>query len=224
MIILLLATMHEVMGQKLTNQRLFDTIPFIMHHHENRLEFFSEEPMTNGGIIFLGNSITEGGDWAQLTGRNNTLNRGIGGDIAYGILNRLDDIIVRQPEKLFLLIGINDIGKDIPGAVIADNVDKILRGIQSGSPETQIFLQSILPVNVEFPGFPQHYNKEYHILMTNQLLYRVAVERGVEFVNLFPWFLDDRQRMRADLVTDGLHLNEAGYQLWVKILQEAGHL
>jgi len=54
------------------------------------------------------------------------INRGIGGDITFDVLQRLDDVIKRKPSKLFILIGINDIGKDIPDAVIADNYRKII--------------------------------------------------------------------------------------------------
>lgn len=207
-------------AQTVTHQRVFDTIPYIMHHHKNRLALFDKEPMNTGNILFLGNSITEGGDWPALTGAAGAINRGIGGDIAYGVLKRLDEIIERKPSKLFLMIGINDIGMDIPDAVIADNVSKIISRVQSESPSTNIFLQSILPVNPEYPGFPQHYDKQYHVLMTNQLLSKVAVDLEVTFINLFPFFLDDRQRLNKSLTYDGLHLNDEGYKLWVKLLKD----
>lgn len=210
--------------QKVTHQNVFDTIPFIMDHHKRRLEKFSKEPMTTEKILFLGNSITEGGPWAELLGDPTVVNRGIGGDFSYGILNRLGEVIQRRPSKLFLLIGVNDIGNDIPDAVIADNVKKIVGRLQKETPETTIYIQSILPVNPEYPGFPQHYDKQYHILMTNQLLYKVALETNVIFVNLFPLFLDDRQRLDATLTGDGLHLNRKGYEIWVKHLREMGYL
>ena len=122
------------------------------------------------------------------------------------------------------MIGINDIGMDIPDPVIADNVKKIIIRIKSESPDTQIHLQSILPVNPEFPGFPQHYDKQQHILMTNQLLYKVASETDVTFINLFPFFLDSRQRLQEELTYDGLHLNRKGYDLWVKYLKKLNYL
>ena len=211
-------------AQTITHQKVFDTIPFIMEHHERRLEQFSEEPMSTGGILFLGNSITEGGPWAELLNDPGVVNRGIGGDITYGVLNRLEEIIQRQPSKLFLLIGINDIGNDIPDAVIANNVHKIVVRLQNESPVTQIFVQSILPVNPEYPGFPQHYDKQYHVLMTNQLLYKVALDTKITFVNLFPLFLDNRQRLDSALTGDGLHLNRKGYERWVNHLKEMGFL
>ena len=207
---------------QITHQRVFDTVPYIMHHHQNRLKQFEKDPMSTGQIIFLGNSITEGGQWQAYFPDSKVLNRGIGGDISFGIINRLSEITERKPNKLFLLIGINDIGMDIPEAVIANNIAKIIQRIQSESPRTRIIVQSILPVNPEFDGFPQHYDKQYRVLMTNQLLFKVCAEHEVEFLNLFPFFLDNRQRLKSELTYDGLHLNEAGYALWVKILKSEG--
>ncbi len=78
--------------------------------------------------MFLGNSITEMGNWKNVLNDTTVINRGIGGDITYGVLKRLKDITDRRPSKLFILLGINDIGKDIPDAVIADNYLKIRQG------------------------------------------------------------------------------------------------
>ncbi len=207
-----------------THQRVFDTIPYIPAHHANRLEIFKKEAMNKGSILFLGNSITEGGPWAELLEGKDVVNRGIGGDIAYGILKRLDEVIERVPSKLFLMIGINDIGQDIPDPVIADNVRKIIQRVQKEIPSTQIYIQSILPVNPEYRGFPQHYDKQYHVLMTNQLLFKVALEADITFINLFPLFLDSRQRLREELTDDGLHLNKKGYEIWVEHLKKMSYL
>lgn len=212
----------QVLSAQVTHQNVFDTIPFIMEHHNNRLRQFEQEPIKTGQIIFLGNSITEGGNWHQLFPNHDVVNRGIGGDIAHGILRRMDEIIQRKPSKLFLLIGINDIGKDIPEAVIADNIGKIISRLKKESPKTEIIVQSILPVNPEYPKFPQHYDKQFRVLMTNQLIYKVCRDHDVRFLNLFPYFLDNRQRLKSELTVDGLHLNAEGYKLWVEILKSEG--
>ncbi len=211
-------------AQFTTNQRIFDTIPFIPDHTVERIALFEKEPVVTGKIIFLGNSITEGGNWSQLTGDKSIINRGIGGDITYGILRRLPDIIKRKPSKLFILIGINDIGKDIPDEAIANNYVKIIRRVQAACPDTKIYLQSILPLNPTVPNFPQHYDKQDHVIHTNQLLREVAKLTGVQFVNLFPLFLDSQHLLDKSYTGDGLHLNGKGYEVWVKYLKESGYL
>jgi len=68
---------------QVTNERLFDTIGFIPEHYPQRISVFEKEPLETGHIIFLGNSITEMGNWKQLLNDTTVLNRGISGDITF---------------------------------------------------------------------------------------------------------------------------------------------
>ena len=212
-----------VMAQ-VTNQHLFDTIPFIPEHTPQRIALFEAEPIVTGRIIFLGNSITEGGNWKQLLNDSTVINRGIGGDITFGILKRLDDVIKRQPSKLFILIGINDIGRDIPDTVIVDNYRKIIGRVQNESPSTKIYVQSILPLNPTLPNFPQHYDKQEHVINVNKMLKNLTRETQTTFVNIYPLFLDANDRMNKNYTAEGLHLNQEGYKVWVKFLKEKKYL
>lgn len=211
---------------QVTNERLFDTIGFIPEHYPQRIAVFEKEPLETGHIIFLGNSITEMGNWKQLTNDTTVLNRGISGDITFGVLKRLEDVIKRQPSKLFLLIGINDIGKDIPDAVIADNIRKIVMRVQTGSPATKIYVESIMPVNPDVPNFPQHYDKQQHIIRTNRLIKKAAMQLHVPYVNIHDLFTDKQGRLDAKYTADGLHLTTTGggYEKWIAYLRKHGYL
>ena len=211
---------------KVTNQRLFDTIGFIPEYYPQRVAIFEKEPIVPGRTIFLGNSITQLGDWKKLLNDSTVINRGIGGDITFGVLKRLGDVTRRQPSKLFLLIGINDIGKDIPDAVIADNIRKIIERVQAESPSTKIYVQSILPVNPDVPNFPQHYDKQEHVLNTNQLIKKVVENAHCTYVNIHDLFTDKEGRLEAKYTIDGLHLTPSGggYEKWVAYLRKQGYL
>lgn len=67
-------------------------------------------PNTADEIIFLGNSITDGCNWSELLDEPRAKNRGISGDRTEGILDRLDEVLDSKPIKVFLMIGINDLG------------------------------------------------------------------------------------------------------------------
>ena len=65
-------------------------------------------------IVFIGNSITEGGkNWSEKFNIPNIRNRGIGGDVTDGVLERLGEIIFFKPKAVFILIGINDLCKPL---------------------------------------------------------------------------------------------------------------
>ncbi|TWJ03194.1 lysophospholipase L1-like esterase [Mucilaginibacter frigoritolerans] len=211
-------------AQVVTNQRLFDTIPFIPEHTPLRLAQFAKEPIVTGRVIFLGNSITEMGNWKKATGDTTVINRGIGGDITYGVLKRLKDITDRQPSKVFLLIGINDIGKDIPEAVIADNDLKIVKEIHAQCPQTRIYVESVLPVNSTVNNFPQHYDKEEHVLALNKLLRANAAAGNYTYVDIFHLFADANGRLKSEYTYEGLHLKPPAYDIWVAYLRKMGYL
>lgn len=185
---------------------------------------FKAEKSVRNEIIFLGNSITAHGDWKKLTGKENVSNRGISGDITFGVLERLDEVIARKPKKIFLLIGINDISRNIPDSLIIDNYMKIVGRVKSGSPRTRLYLQTILPVNNTFTKFKNHYNKDEHIEFVNENLRLIASQYRLELIDLHKHFLDSDGRLDKSLTHDGLHLTAAGYKLWMKILKKGRYL
>lgn len=223
-IIFLLMPVISRAQNTITHQRLYDTLSTLPAHNLERAAMFEREPVVTGRIIFLGNSITEGGNWAGLTGDRTVINRGIGGDLSFDLLKRANDIIKRKPSKLFILIGINDISKDIPDAVIADNCRKLITKIRQACPATRIYLQSILPLNNTVNNFPQHYDKAAHVTTTNVLLKKIAQELPVTFINLYPLFLDRDKRMAKKYTVDGLHLKPEAYRVWINYLRQKKYL
>ena len=207
-----------------TNQRLYDTTTSMPAVRASRLAKFASEPVAMGRVIFLGNSITQGGDWAKLTGDSTVVNRGIGADVTFGLRTRLDDVTRRKPSKLFVLIGINDISKDIPDAVIAAEYRMLIDSVRTQSPQTKIFVQSILPLNPTVKNFPQHYDKQPRVVAVNRLLQQVARETHATYIDLWPIFIDKQNHLDASLTGDGLHLNQQGYERWVAFLKKKGYL
>jgi lysophospholipase L1-like esterase len=207
-----------------TNQRLYDTVTSMPEVRASRLAKFEAEPIITGRVVFLGNSITQGGDWAKLTGDSTVINRGIGADVTFGLRTRLDDVTRRKPSRLFVLIGINDISKDIPDAVIAAEYRMLLDSVRAQSPQTKIFIQSILPLNPTVKNFPQHYDKQARVVAVNRLLQQVARETHATYIDLWPIFVDRQNHLDASLTGDGLHLNQAGYERWVAFLKRKGYL
>ena len=198
----------------------WDTIPRLPEHYRKRLEQFRKEKERPGAILFLGNSITEGGNWQKLLGDTTALNRGIGGDITFGLLQRLDEVVRHQPRKLFLLIGINDLSKGIPEEVVLQNTFVIVSKLRRELPNTRIYVQSILPVNPSFKNFPAGYALQQQVEVVNTQLKKIQARFGYTYIDLFSRFLDKQGVLEATLSTDGLHLNAAGYQRWVEVLKE----
>ncbi len=187
-------------------------------------EQFKTYKSSTRDIVFLGNSITANTDWQELLQSENVKNRGISGDITFGILERLKEITDTKPAKIFLLIGINDISRNIPDEQILTNYRKIVSGIRTESPNTKIYLHTLMPVNHTFEKFKNHYGKDEHILFVNEAIRNMADLKMIYVIDLYPHFLDENKRMKAELTHDGLHLTAAGYQVWAKLLLEGNYL
>jgi lysophospholipase L1-like esterase len=199
----------------------YDTIPYALDYHQKRLEAFSHEPLVKGRIIFLGDSHIEFGDWKKHLNDTTIVNRGVAGDITFGVLNRLQDVIIRHPTRLVIEIGINDIAKNIPNEVIANNILKIVDRIKGVSPKTKIYVHSILPTNDAVKKeYPDAFNKNNRSVKLNQELKSKAVKSGFTYIDLYSMLQDKEGKLNTKYAyEDGLHLNAEGYKLWVATLK-----
>lgn len=184
---------------------------------------FKADPKSKHDFVFLGNSITAGTDWAKLLDLPQAKNRGISGDITFGVLDRLQDVIDGKPAKIFILIGINDISRNIPDSIILRNYKTMISRVRKGSKKTQIYFNTLLPVNSSFEKFKNHYGKDEHILWLNDEI-RKFTAKNVTVIDLYPNFTDQDKHLRAELTKDGLHLIPAGYQVWADFLKKSGYL
>ena len=179
---------------------------------------FRSYPNTDKDIVFLGNSIMDFTDWNELLQLKEARNRGISGDISFGVLERLDEVTEGKPAKVFVLIGINDISRNIPDSIILDNYKKIIRRIKSESPKTKIYFNTLFPVNNTFTD-RAHFNKDEHILYINEELKKIGTTEKITVIDIHLQFLDADKRLDKKYTYDGLHPNSEGYLKWSKILK-----
>ncbi len=185
-----------------------------------RVSLFEQLPVTNEDILFVGNSITNGGEWAELFHDQRVKNRGISGDICMGVYDRLPSILSGSPSKIFLMIGINDLGRGTSPDSIVCQTDRILGKIQNESPETTIYLQSILPVNESFGMFEGHTRQREIIAPLNLRLKQLAEKRKVTYIDLYSHFvIPGTNKLNPTYSNDGLHLLGEGYIKWTELVK-----
>lgn len=185
-----------------------------------RATLFEELPVTSSDIIFLGNSITNGGEWAELFDNPHVKNRGISGDVCMGVYDRLDAILKGSPAKIFLLIGINDVDRGASADTIVERIGMIVDKIRKDSSSTKIYLQSVLPVSDHYKMFNGHTSRWQVVPEINKGLVRLAADRGVKYIDLYSHFIDNTTgKMNIEYTNDGLHLLGKGYKKWVGIVK-----
>lgn len=195
---------------------------YFPHYYKRFNEFESQAPITSEDIVMIGNSLIEnGGNWSKLLRTKHVVNRGIRGDEAMGIYDRLFQILPGKPRKIFLLTGPNDVSHDLSAEEIVKRIGMIVDKIHHESPTTKVYLQSVLPINESFKRYKLLKGKTCVFPEINTLLKRLAKEKRVTFINLFPLFAEeDRPVMKAEYTHDGLHLKKAQYKRWAKAIKK----
>lgn len=189
-------------------------------YYYQRATLFEKLPITSTDIVFLGNSLTDGCEWAELFGNPHIKNRGISGDEVMGIYDRIDPILKGKPAKIFLLTGVNDVSHDLTADSILVMYRKLVSKIKSDSPKTKLYIQSILPVNDEFTRFPKVHNKTQVIHDINKGLKQLAKENGYTYIDLYTHFIaPGTQSLDKKYTNDGLHLLGPGYLVWKEVLK-----
>jgi lysophospholipase L1-like esterase len=182
----------------------------------SRLELFQlldSSLQPNTGIVFLGDSLTEMGEWNELL--NNTLvkNRGISGDTTDDILARLNLITEIKPSKIFLMIGVNDLWQQKSNNNhILENYHTIFESIKTYTPSTKVYIQSMLPVNnTDFRIFKAS-NED--IIWLNQQIEKMVKKFNYQYIDLFSHFINNQGELDTHYTDDGVHLNAKGYIRW----------
>lgn len=191
------------------------TPQFIAH----RFDVLSAAPVSEGEIIFLGNSITNFHVWNDAFVRDSSLpqgqaligNRGVSDGRAYQWKEKVQMILdgENKPAKVFICIGTNDLNLAIAPETVADDVRAIVRHIQIASPQTQIFVESIPPRG-------DRADTQARIEKTNPLLAQMAGEMGVTFIDLSSTL--DPFRTNTSWTFDRLHPVANGYRAWCQFI------
>lgn len=167
-------------------------------------------------IIFIGDSIVEYYPLQELLGTAKTIvNRGIRGYQTGLLLENLDAHLYGDAvDQIVLLIGTNDIGKDIPMNEALDNLEGVIQSLNRDYPLSQIKLVSLLPVN-EGEEYKQtvYIRTNEKIREWNQAYEALAsAYMQVDFLPIYDSLTDSEGQLKSAYTTDGLHLSVAGYQ------------
>ncbi|MBO4541045.1 MAG: hypothetical protein J5736_03625, partial [Bacilli bacterium] len=122
----------------------------ISDYHNQKVKQFEEENKTVSSceVCFIGDSITDGYDVKSFYPQWDVLNRGIGGDKTYNVLDILPiSFYAVKPKVGVLLIGINDIGTGRSNSEIEETYENILKGIHENLPSCKMIVESVYPTS-----------------------------------------------------------------------------
>jgi len=187
-------------------------LPPAAHDYVNgRLDQIEQAPQMDGGVLFIGDSITDGAPLYAMFPKLPTGNHGIAWDTTDGVLLRLGQITRHRPDRIFMMIGTNDTDYTSDADQISGNIFNIVDALAEALDDTELFVVSILP-----RGGPGN----AVISAVNEDLREGAVTRPYRYLDLASAMRGPGGEMHPDLSYDNLHLNVHGYAVWEQALRD----
>jgi beta-glucosidase len=184
--------------------------------HEQFLQRIAQGPV---GLLFLGDSIT---DWWPRKGEFSWLkfapyqpaDFGIAGDrtehliwrITHGELDGID------PKVTVIMIGTNNVDRDTPQWAAAA-IQKIIGIVQEKLPKTKILLLGVFPRD----GHDSLHRQKNAAV--NEIISKFANGDSIQYLDIGQSFLQPDGDISPQIMPDGLHPSEKGYELWYEAMQ-----
>ena len=198
----------------------FAKFPKLMASHikmarERRGSAFAATRLTKAKVVFLGDSITQEGEWHEYFPDLAVANRGISADTTKDVLERLDQVFALQPDIVCIMIGINDIQAQESADAIAARIAEIVQKLKGKIEGVQIILQSILPSN-------DRWMKAIdlsEIAALNGSMKELEKIEHVHWLDVSVLFAKADGKLDERYTNDGLHLNGEAYAKWLNLLE-----
>jgi lysophospholipase L1-like esterase len=170
-----------------------------------------------GGVVFVGSSSIAGWQTAERFPRLPVINRGFGGAHVSDVNHFIGQTVLRYDPKLVVFYaGNNDIAAGKSASQVLADYRAFVERVQAHAPMTPILFISIHPSPLRWEYWPE-------MQWTNALIKSWSADRPeLYYADIATPMLAATGEPRAELyVEDGLHLSEAGYDLWTSIVSQA---
>jgi len=197
--------------------------PNLARYHDDNAKLAA--PATDESrVVFMGDSITDG--WGRGRGvffpGKPYVNRGISGQTTPQMLIRFrPDVIALKPKVVVILAGTNDIaGNTGPMTLemIEDNLTSMAELATANN--IRVVLSSVMPV-CDYIKTQTERRPPEKIIALNAWIKTYAAKNGFVYLDYYSAMLDDKQMFLKELTYDGLHPNDAGYEVMGPLADKA---
>lgn len=203
------------------------TTPADMSRNPRQKAFLERSRDKNIRLIFLGDSITDfwsrpsprGGRnvWEKYYARYDAANFGVSGEETGATLGRIAGGILDglHPKAVVLMIGTNNIGHhpDEQPEWTAAGIKKAVAAIHEKLPSSRILLLAV---------FPREGKDSPHrraVVSINKIIAGLDDGNATRFLDLGKELTDASGEIPPDIMPDGLHPTEKGYEIWARNMQ-----
>jgi lysophospholipase L1-like esterase len=188
--------------------------------------FLEEAGKGNVGVLFLGDSITQGWKgagkdvWARHYAPRKAANFGIGGDRTQHVLWRLDngEVAPIKPKVVVLMIGTNNLGTNNDDQIV-EGINTVVARLRSKLPESKVLLLAVFPRGANRSPAQPSAAPEPRIAKINERIAKLDDGKMIKYLDIGAGFLDANGQVPREIMPDFLHLSRKGYQLWADAIE-----
>ena len=206
---------------ELTSERILSSAALVPNSGSSVGDEFFDD------AAFVGDSITEGIKlYEVMTNATVVAARGINLDnvftddqirTAQGNSTVMGALEAAEPKKIYIMFGANGVGW-FTEQHFTDVYTKFVQAVKEQHPDSQIYLQSILPVTQEFDDSREDISND-KINRYNELVVEIAEEQKVHYLDVASAFKDEKGCLPEDSNGDGMHFGNKYYQKWFDYLK-----
>ena len=159
--------------------------------------------------LMIGDSLTTWNNWQEIVGKH--INHGVPGDTTGGLLTRLKRSLSAEPDRVIMMIGTNDFMMHTPLDMVKDNYTRLLdelAGIE------HLYILSVAPVEES----PYTLTINENIIALNHWLKAQSEKYSYTYVDVHRELLGSGIGIKPEFTDDGVHLTEAAYEVWERVL------
>ena len=212
----LILVRHDVIKKILINRGLVKQIPTERSDYQCLMgwENCLRKMNYKADVCFIGNSIIFNSDFQKDYPDKKIVNLGYSGDCIDGMLIRYKQVSSVSPTKIFIMAGINDLThKHLSIERFRETYNQLIDSILFSNPRSNLYLQSILPVNHRLNSNLCPTEK---ILQANTIIQELAGQYSLTYIDLYSLYADENGELPLRFTKDGIHLYDSAYKLWSK--------
>jgi lysophospholipase L1-like esterase len=167
-------------------------------------------------VVFMGDSITDA--WGRTRGKffpgKPYVNRGISGQTTPQMVLRFrPDVIDLHPKVVVILAGTNDIAGNTGPETLEEIEGNLITMVElAKANKIRVVLSSVMPV-CDYIRPQTERRPPAKIIALNTWMQDYAKSHKLVYLDYYSALIDDQKMLKKELTYDGLHPNDAGYDV-----------
>jgi len=166
-------------------------------------------------IVFTGSSSIR--IWQNLNkifNNSDIVNTGFGGSKASDLLYYIEELILDfNPTKVVIYEGDNDINSGQSIDFIYENILKIIQKINVKNSNVKIIIISAKP------SITRWHLREKYIILNKKYKDLATKSKNIQFADTWSAMIENGDLKKNIFISDGLHLNAKGYEIWERVIK-----